>query len=236
MVKVAIPDVEQAQPHRQVLRQRSRFEVLVHLVRTGQQRAKAGAADGNCNRQTNRRPQRITPTHPVPKAEGGGDAELLRRCHVGRQRGEMARGVSAALRLKPSLGRARVGHGLCGGEGFRGDQKQRAAGLAVGQHAGEFLTIDVGDEMQLAAGRGEFSQRQHRHLRPQVRAANADVHHVGDGRVRAHVLGVGEHGLQGLRHIARPVRRSRRSRRRCPSSYLFRSFLRPSCMGKSRIS
>ena len=113
--------------------------------------------------------------------------------------------VGAALRFKPCLGRMRVGHGFGGGEGFRRDQKQRALRFAMRQHTGQFLPIDVGDEMHAPGWRGEFRQRQRHHLRPQVRAADADVDDIGDRSIRAHLLGVGEHGAACIFDLAQFV-------------------------------
>ncbi len=46
-MKIAVPDVQQTEPHRQVLFQRRRAEVFVHLVRAGQKFAEAIGA--NCD-------------------------------------------------------------------------------------------------------------------------------------------------------------------------------------------
>ena len=50
--------------------------------------------------------------------------------------------------------------------------------------------------MKALARYRKFIERQHRHLRPQIRAANADIDNVGDGRVMAHLLCIGQHGFQ----------------------------------------
>ena len=55
--------------------------------------------------------------------------------------------------------------------------------------------------MQALSRHGKFSQRLHRHLRPQVRAANADVDHVGDALVGAHLFGIGQHGVERFVHL-----------------------------------
>ena len=113
----------------------------------------------------------------------------------------MARNVHAPTGFKPALGRLRVGHGLNGGEGFASDQKKGATGLEVRQGCGQFMAIHIADEMQTLARRGEGVQRQYRHLRPQIRAANADVDDVGDGGIRTHRFGVGQHGVQRAVHL-----------------------------------
>ena len=92
------------------------------------------------------------------------------------------------------------------------------------QHAGQFLPVDVRHEMDALAGGGEFTERQRHHLRPEIRAADADVDDVGDGMLRAHLLGVGEHGAQGRLDI---------TRRLC---YKIRSCVRTCLLGWSRFS
>ena len=51
-----MPDVEQAQTHRQVLGQGRLLEVRVHFGGPPQQLRKTGSADGNRQRQPHRRP------------------------------------------------------------------------------------------------------------------------------------------------------------------------------------
>ena len=55
--------------------------------------------------------------------------------------------------------------------------------------------------MQTLARHGKFSQRLHRHLRAQVRTANADIDHVGDALVGAHLFGIGQHGIERFVHL-----------------------------------
>ena len=135
--------------------------------------------------------------------------------------------VTPALRLEPAPGRMRVGHGLNGGESLGCNQEQRALRLQILEHAREFIAINIGDKVKALARGGKFSQRQHRHLRPQVRAANADVDDIGDGRVTAHLLRIGQHGVQrgmNLRQLGAQVR------------YVIYSCLRPSFLRQRRIS
>ena len=104
--------------------------------------------------------------------------------------------VGAAAGFKPGFGRRGVGHRLDGGKSFAGDEKQRVLRLQVPERGGQFVPIDVGHKVKAFGGRDKLIQRQHHHLRPQVGAANADVHHVGDGLVCPHRLGVGQHRVQ----------------------------------------
>ena len=54
--------------------------------------------------------------------------------------------------------------------------------------------------MEAFARDHEVLQSQHGHLRAQVRAADADVHHVGDLRIAADLFGIRQHGPQGVVH------------------------------------
>ena len=199
--KVAVPNIQQAQAHRQVLRQRRLHEVLVHGVRPGQQVFEPLRSDGDRQRQTYGRPQGIAAAHPVPKTESGGDAHGRCCRHVGRQRHKVARHIGAALRPEPGQHRARIGHGLDRGEGLGRDQAERALRLQALEHRRQLMPIHIRNEMQSLARHRNVLQGLHRHLRPQVRAAYADVDHIGDRGVAAHLLGAGQHGLQGRMHL-----------------------------------
>ncbi len=113
----------------------------------------------------------------------------------------MARNVAAALGLKPALGRRGIGHGLERGEGFAGNQKQRVLGLELAQHRRQFMPIDIGNKVKAFALGNIVIECQHRHLRPQVGAANADVDDVGDGRIQAHRLRKRQHRRERLMHL-----------------------------------
>jgi hypothetical protein len=69
------------------------------------------------------------------------------------------------------------------------------------------MAVDVRDEVKALARRGEFGERQHRHLRAEVGAADADVDHVGDRVVAAHLLGIGQHRVERFMHLAQLVGR-----------------------------
>ena len=111
------------------------------------------------------------------------DAELARGLDVGGERGEVARDVGAALLLEPGLADVRVGHGLRRGEGLaRRSGTACLRGCRPRSTARQFVAVDVGDEVEALARRDERVERQHRHLRPEVGAADADVDDVGDAR------------------------------------------------------
>jgi hypothetical protein len=55
------------------------------------------------------------------------------------------------------------------------------------------MPIHIRDKVKALARNTELFQGEHSHLRPEVGAADADVHDVGDGRVIAYGLRVGQH-------------------------------------------
>jgi len=194
--EVAVPDIEQPQPHGQVLLQRRADEVAVHLVGAGQQLPEALGANGDGDRQADGRPQRIAAANPVPETEGGLDAELLRLGDVGGERSEMARYLLATAGLEPGPSRAGIGHRLHRGEGLGGNQKQRALGANLPQHRRQLVAVDIRDEVKALARQHEVLQRRHGHLRAEVGTANADVHDIGDRGVGANLLRIIQHRIQ----------------------------------------
>ena len=63
------------------------------------------------------------------------------------------------------------------------------------------MAVDVGDEVKAPARQLVGLQRAHRHVRPQIGAADTDVDDVGDLRVGAYGLGKGQHGIQRGVHL-----------------------------------
>ncbi|MNV11580.1 hypothetical protein D3C71_1021500 [compost metagenome] len=59
--------------------------------------------------------------------------------------------------------------------------------------------------MQALSRCAELLQSQHGHVRAQVRAADADVHHIGDGLMSTHRVGIGQHGIQRGVHLGQLV-------------------------------
>ena len=81
----------------------------------------------------------------------------------------------------------------------------------------DVVAVDVADEVQRQAAVGEGVERQHRHLRPEVAAADADVDDMADatGGDVAHPLGVGQHGVEHAMHLVaeQALRRAARAAR-----------------------
>ena len=139
-------------------------------------------ADRQHDRQADRRPHRVTAADPVPEAEHpvAGDAKgrdfLQRRGN----RGEMGTDGGLAQGARdPAPGGLRVGHGLGGGEGFRGDDDQRAGRVQPPDGVGQMRGVHVGDEVQT---RPVMIRRQRGgdHRGAEIRTADADVDDIGE--------------------------------------------------------
>ena len=128
--------------------------------------------------------------------------------------------AGAAVGQEPGLRGRGVGERLLGREGLAGDQEQRLVGVDPRQHRGDVVAVDVGDEVKRQAGVGERGQRPHRHLRPEVAAADADVDDVTQS-CRRRDIGAGpgrfgelEHRLEHGVHLGRERRLPRRCTQR----------------------
>ena len=192
--------------------QRRRREVLVHLPRAVQQCREGRHADVQGNRQTDRRPQGIAPADPVPEAEHvlRVDAELGHPAGIGGHRHEVARNVLllTAVVEEPGARAGGVAQGLLGGEGLGHHDEQRRLRIDPVQHVGQRCAVHVGHEVHRQALVANRAQRFADHLRPEVGAADADVHDVGDRlaavalpAAAAHPVGEAAHLVE---HVAHP--------------------------------
>ena len=87
------------------------------------------------------------------------------------------------LRQEPGLRGRGVGHRLLRREGLaaRSRTASRPARTRASTEAMS-CAVDVGDEVERQPGMGEGGERTHRHLRPEVAAADADVDDVAQSR------------------------------------------------------
>ncbi len=115
--------------------------------------------------------------------------------------------------------RSRVHHRLLSGEGFRGDDEQRARRIEPGQRIHQMRAIDIGDEMRPQVGALIGFQRLAHHQRPEIGAADADIDDVGDRLAGAaaplaaadapgKVAHMGQHGVD-VGHDFAPVHHDR---------------------------
>ena len=158
--------------------------MLVHLVGAGQQLGEPVEADGEGDRQADRRPQGVAPADPVPHREGPGRVEAERGDlgRVGGDRHEMPveRLRVAALVQVPGARGPGVGQGLRGGEGLRGDDEERGRRIEPGQGRGDLGAVDIGDELQIRALGRVGREGVDREARSEAGPADADGDHVGD--------------------------------------------------------
>ena len=201
--EIAIPYIQHAQTQGQVVRIGSAEKMRIHSMRALQHISELRCANGNRNRQTNGGPQGKASTDPVPESQSTRHPKLrCRRC-VGGQGHKMLLniGFRAAVGQKPCARRVRIEHGFRRRERFGGDQEQCALRFDLAQHMPQFMPINVRDKVKVLSGLHPVFQRLHHHLRAQVRAANANIDHIRDTRIAAHLLGQRQHGIQHAVHL-----------------------------------
>ena len=182
-IEIVVPQANQRQQYRQVVRQLCFGEVTIHRMRAGQQLLEIIKTNRQRNRQTDRRPQGITATDPIPELEhvGGIDTECRDRAGVGRQRSKVLghmRLPGGALQ-EPLTGAQGVGHGLLRGEGLGGHQEQRGLGIQTLQRFGDMSAIHVRNKVHVQVIFVRLKCLGH-HVRTQVRTTDTDIHHIGD--------------------------------------------------------
>ena len=129
-------------------------EMLVHGMRTRQKLTELVWPNGNGQRQTDGRPQRITAAHPIPKSKTSLNAKLTCGFHIGGECRKVTRHIGAALRFKPTLGRQGIGHGFQSGEGFGGHQEQGVLCLQAVQYGIQLMAIHIGHKVKTLAPHG----------------------------------------------------------------------------------
>ena len=155
--------------------------MLVHFMGAGQERAEIVSADGDHDRQADRRPERIAAADPVPEAEDPirRDAEGRDLVEGRRYGGEVfAHRVGSQCRRQPFARGLGIGHRLDGGEGFRSDDEQRRFGVEPLQRVMHVRAVDIGNVVRARAVMVR-RQRQRRHDRAEIGTADADVDDVG---------------------------------------------------------
>ena len=159
--------------------------MLVHAVGAGQQFLEVGHADGQRDGQADSRPQRITTADPIPHRENVffANTERDRRFVVARHRNEVAMQFSfgAALRQIPGAGGLGVLQGFEGVERFGRNNEQGGFGANLVRQLVEFTAVDIRQVMAANTFLRVGQQRFGHQLWAQERAADTDVHNVGDG-------------------------------------------------------
>ena len=160
--------------------------MVVHRLGAGQQTLETVHPNRQRNRQAHRRPQGITPAHPVPHAEhvGSRQAEnlrlLRRRRHRHKVQRQSPRRIIPRRRAQPLPRRMRVEHGLLRRESLARHNEQRGARIQGIQQLGHVCTVHIGHEVHLQPLALISRQRPHHRLRPQIRPADPDIHHIAN--------------------------------------------------------
>lgn len=184
-VEVVVPNPDHSQQNRQVLLEGRSLEMLVHAVRTLEERLEVLEPDDEGDGETDGRPQTVPTADPVPELEhvGLGDAERGDGGGVGGERDEVLGDVRLVLRrLEEPVARARgVRDGLLRGERLAGNDEQGGFGVAQEEGLGDMGTVDVRDEVggQVALGVGLEGFGDHDGT--QVGSTDTDVDDGGDG-------------------------------------------------------
>ncbi|ENN83966.1 hypothetical protein RHSP_70222 [Rhizobium freirei PRF 81] len=175
-------EADGAEQHRQVFLERRLAEMGVHRMRAVKELAEVFRADRDHQRQADGRPDRVAAADPVPEAEDalavdaeGGD--LVERRRNG---GEVVLHGGFAERIGDELARRLgVGHRFDRRKRLRCDDEQRRFRLNELQDVGDVCAVDIGDEMRARAVM-EGGERERRHDRTEIGAADADIDDVGD--------------------------------------------------------
>jgi hypothetical protein len=159
--------------------------VLVDRVEAFEHRSEVLRADRKHGRKADGGIHRIASADPVPELEhvGGIDPELRDLFGIGRDGDEMPGdrlGVAAQAAQRPVARAVRIGHGLQGREGLRGDDEQRFRRIEIACRLHEVGAVDVGHEAERHGTVAVEFERLVRHHRPEVRAADTDIHDVAD--------------------------------------------------------
>ena len=190
--EVAVPHVQHAEQHDDVLLERGVGEVFVDLVEAVQELLEAGRAEDHGEGGADGGIDGVTAADPVPEAERvvRVDAELGDLLQVGGDGDEVLLDgfgvlgvgtVDGALGLElfeqPGAGLTGVGQGFQGGEGLGNDDEQGGLRIEALGLLGQVVRVDVGDVAGGDAGVGVRLQSLVHHDGTQVGTTDADVDH-----------------------------------------------------------
>ena len=221
--EVAVPHVQHAEQHDDVLLERGVGEVFVDLVEAVQELLEAGRSEDHGQGGADGGVDGVTATDPVPEAEGvvRVDAELGDLLQVGGDGDEvlldgfgvlLVGTVDGTLGLElfeqPGAGLTGVGQGLQRGEGLGDDDEQGGLRVEALGLLGQVVRVDVGDVTGGDAGVRVGLERLVHHDGAQVGAADADVDdgldllagHAGP-LAGTHFVGEGVDAVKHLAHV-----------------------------------
>ena len=204
--EIGIPDADQRHDHRQVLRQGSRAEMLVHAFRAPQQFVEGMRPYGNHQRQPDGRPQGIAPADPVPDREHAvaADTKLHRPLRTARYGGEVLRQIDivAEIGFQPIARRLGIQHRLLGGERLADHDEQGGPRIERLQKRSQLRPVEIRHIVHTQRRVADGAQRLINHLRPQIGAADAYIHDVANRHaLMPHALA----GTQRFSKLAHPL-------------------------------
>ena len=216
--EAGVPQADQAHHHRQVALEGRCAEMLVHALGASEHFVECLRADGDHQRQADRRPQRIATADPIPDREHQilVDAEFDGALRLARHGGEMVLqdDIRAQIGLQPVARGSGVEQGFLRGEGLADDDEQRRAWIEGLQQRGQLGAVEVGNVMHPQGRMPDRAQGIIHHLRAKVGATDADIDHVLDwltlmpgALAAAQTFGEGGHAPTGFQHFRHDVKR-----------------------------
>ena len=151
MLEVVVPNIDERHQNGNVAAEWCFEEMGIHRVCTGQHFAECFFADGNHQRQADRRPDGIASADPVGHGEDfvGGNAEVLGSGHIGGNGAEVA--VDARIRQTciavPSTRRIGIEQGFRCAERFAGNAEYGGFGVEAEKGLGQVGIIGVADKV-----------------------------------------------------------------------------------------
>ena len=184
-IEVVVPNADDGEEDRKVTLQGGLLEVLVHTMSTLQERFKVVVANIQSDRETNRTPQAVTTTNPVPELEhvGGVDTEGLNGFGIRGESYKVLGDVSLVLGKGQEPGPRGLGirDSLLGSERFAGDNEQSTFWVADSEGLCEVGSINVGDEVGSEVPFCVGLERFGHHDGTQIGTTNTDVDDGVDG-------------------------------------------------------
>jgi hypothetical protein len=150
--EVRVPHAQKTADDRDILLQRSLFEVLVHGVRTSEKLVEVVEANVKGNAQTNGTPYTVASTDPVGEPEHVllVDTKLGNLLLVGGESDKVLGNVLLLSALQePCLCSVCVCYRLGGCEGLGSDEEESGLGVGVLEGLCDVCAVNVGDEVDL---------------------------------------------------------------------------------------
>ena len=179
--EIVIQHPKQPHEHRHVFRQRRGPEMHIHRVHALQEPHEILRANHRHERQANGGIHRIAATNPLPETKhvlgintkGGYFLRISGHGH------EMLSHslFRPQLLYQPPLSGMRISQRFLRGKSLRRYHKKRGLGITLIQHRNDVGRVHIGHKLGTDTGGGIGAQRPSCHGRPQIRAANTNIHH-----------------------------------------------------------